>query len=150
MIYSDNKQINAPLLFHMVFHVAPSAPPTFVNVFHVTGTTITVQLERVDCSHRNGHLTGYLVRYGVCGNENTQTLNVPEESATIATISNLMVLTTYEIEVAAVNSVGTGVFSSIVVAMTRPRECFITCCTQMGCDHHTSLSLLLMYEVHGI
>ena len=73
---------------------------------HVTASTITVQWGRIDCSHHNGHLTGYLVRYRVQGHQNTQTMNVSGVSTDVTTISNLMVSTTYEIEVAAVNSAG--------------------------------------------
>ena len=107
----------------MLFHAVPYVPPSFVIVSHVTGTTITVQWGRVNCSYHNGQLTGYSVRYGIQGNQNTQTMNISAASADMATISNLMVSTTYEIEVAAVNSAGTGMFSPVMIAITQPGEC---------------------------
>ena len=107
---------------YKVFNAVPSAPPIPINISHVTASTITVQWGRVNCSHHNGHLTGYSVKYGVQGNHNTQTMNVSGDSVTMATISNLMVSSTYEIEVAAVNSAGTGMFSPIVMATTQPSE----------------------------
>ena len=66
----------------------------------------------MNCRHHNGHLTGYSVRYRVQGHQNTQTMNVSGVTTTVTTISNLMVSTTYEIEVAAINSAGTGLFSN--------------------------------------
>ena len=116
------------------FHVVPSGPPISVNVSLVTASTITVQWERMDCIHHNGHLTGYSVRYGVQGYHSTQTMNVLGGSVATATISNLSVSTTYEIEVAAVNSTGSGIFSPVVIAVTRQSECFMAFIT---CMHFT-------------
>ena len=85
----------------------------------MTASTITVQWGRVDCRHHNGHLTGYSVRYGVQGHQIAQTMNVSGVSTAVTTISSLMVSTTYEIEVAAVNSAGTGMFSPVILATTQ-------------------------------
>ena len=90
---------------------APSAAPTSVRVSAVTSSSITVQWEAVDCIHRNGDITGYSVRYGVVGSGSTQTMSVSGDSVTKATISSLMLSTTYSIQVAAENSAGTGVYS---------------------------------------
>ena len=61
------------------------------------------------------------MRYGVQGNINT-TINISGGSVNNTTISNLLVSTTYEIEVAAVNSAGVGVFSPVII-YTTPSEC---------------------------
>ena len=92
-------------------HTAPSAPPTFVRVATVTFYSITVQWRSVNCTERNGDITGYSVRYGVVGSGNTQTMSISGGSVTEATISSLMLSTNYSIQVAAVNSAGTGVYS---------------------------------------
>ena len=63
------------------------------------------------------------MRYSVQGNENAQTMHVSGASAAKTTLSNLMSSTTYSIEVAAVNSAGTGVFSPIIMNMTQTSEC---------------------------
>ena len=94
-----------------LLHTAPSAAPAFVRVSTVTSYSITVQWGTVDCIHRNGDITGYSVRYGVVGSGSTQTMSVAGGSVTEATITNLMLSTNYSIQVAAVNSAGTGVFS---------------------------------------
>ena len=72
----------------------------------------------MDCIHRNGDITGYLVRYGVQGSGNTRIMSVSRGTTTKATISGLSATTPYTIEVAAVNSVGTGTYSSLMTVST--------------------------------
>ena len=105
---------------------APSAPPTYVKVSNVTSTTITIQWGKVNCKHHNGRIIGYSVRYGPQNNLNT-TLSISGESVNMTTISNLRASTTYEIEVATVNSAGTGAFSPVLIAHTQPSECILMC-----------------------
>ena len=100
---------------------APSAAPTSVDVSS-TSNSITVQWGAVDCIDRNGDITGYSVRYGVQGS-GTQTVNVSGGGATQTTISELMASTTYSIEVAAVNSAGTGNYSDPLTAETPESKC---------------------------
>ena len=98
----------------MYFPPVSSAPPTSVNVSEVTNSSITVQWGPVECIHRNGNITGYSVRYGVEGTGNSQTVNVSGGS----TITGLDAGTSYSIEVAAVNSAGTGVYSDPISNIT--------------------------------
>ena len=105
-------------MFLLLFPPAPSAVPTSVSVSEVTSSSISVQWGAVDCSHRNGDITGYSVRYGVQGSGSTQTVSVSGGGATMTTISGLMPSTTYSIEMAAVNSAGTGVYSDPMTAET--------------------------------
>ena len=97
---------------------ALSVPPTSVRTSAVTSSSITVQWGAVDCIHRNGDITGYSVRYGVQGSGSTQTESVSGGTATEATISGLVAGTNYSIEVAAVNSAGTGVYSDTLTVLT--------------------------------
>ena len=99
--------------------VVPSAAPTSVSVSEVTSSSITVQWGAVNCIHRNGDITGYSVQYGVQGS-GTQTGSVSGGGATQTTISGLMASTTYTIEVAAVNSAGTGVYSTPIITVDIP------------------------------
>ena len=95
----------------MSFPPVPSTPPTSLSVSDITSTNITVQWGPVDCIHRNGDITGYSVKYGAQGTRSTQTLKVSGGATTEIAISGLKASTTYFIEVAAVNSAGTGVYS---------------------------------------
>ena len=80
-----------------------------------SSSTITVVWGEVPCADQNGAVTGYSVRYGVMG----QTLTVNGTDVTQTIIENLMSSTTYFIEVAAVNSAGTGEYSDPSNQLTR-------------------------------
>ena len=103
----------------MFVFLAPSTAPTCVSVSEVTSTSITVQWGEVDCIHSNGDITGYTVLYAVQVNGSIQTVSVSGGGSTQTIISGLTPSTNYSIEVAAVNSVGTGVYSNVIVQLTR-------------------------------
>ena len=86
----------------------------------MTSSSITVQWGAVPCIHRNGDITGYSVQYGVLGSGSILVIPVSGGSVTQVTISNLISSTTYSIQVAAVNSEGTGISSELVFSETSP------------------------------
>ena len=97
----------------MAIPPAPSAPPTSVSVSEVTSSSITVQWGPVDCIHRNGDITGYSVRYG------SETMSVSGDfSGGMYVISGLMPSTTYSVQVAAMNSAGTGPYTTPLMIET--------------------------------
>ena len=105
-----------------MFSPAPSAAPTSVSVSEVTSSSITVQWGAVDCIHRNGHITGYSVRYGVQGmGEGDRTVQMVsgDSGGGMYQISGLQSSTNYSIEVAAVNSVSTGIYSTDIFQLTQ-------------------------------
>ena len=61
---------------------------------------------------------GYSVRYGGVGSDSRHTFNVSGSDRTEATILNLTSGTTYEVDVAAVTTVGTGNFSKKIPVLT--------------------------------
>ena len=100
---------------------APSAAPTSVRVSNVTSSNITVQWGAVDCIHHNGDITGYSVRYGVQGTaegDRTVKMATGDSNGGMYTISGLSAATVYTVEVAAVNSVDTGVYSDLLTSLT--------------------------------
>ena len=101
---------------------APSAAPNSVSVSEVTFSSITVQWGAVDCIHQNGDITGYSVQYGEVGRSITHTLSSTRFSGTI---SNLLSSTEYFIEVAAVNTVGIGVYSNAIIIETKQSNAFL-------------------------
>ena len=107
--YSDNS-----------IHTAPSAAPSSVALTDVTSSTITVQWGEVPCIHQNGVITGYSVQYRVVVSGNTHTMSVDGGTTTETTIGSLMSSTTYSVQVAAVNSEGTGVYSDPEMSETFP------------------------------
>ena len=96
----------------------------------------------MNCSHRNGNITGYSVRYRVQEYESTQTESVSGGATTHATIPGLTPSTSYVIEIAAVNSAGIGVYSDPltveILATSEPTVNLFTyrlCC--YGFTYHT-------------
>ena len=121
-IVSGSFQLSDSII-HVVYltlYTAPSAAPTSVGVpeEHVTSSSITIQWWVVDCIDRNGDITGYSVQYGVQGSGSTQTRDVSGGGSTNIVISGLTSSTNYTVEVAAVNSVGTGVYSDPYIVQT--------------------------------
>ena len=102
-----------------LFLSVPTASPESVTTPSVTSSTITVQWGMVPCIHQNGPITGYSVRYGEMGSGSSQTETVSGASETETIISGLMPSTTYDVQVAAVNGNGTGVYSSNESALTQ-------------------------------
>ena len=93
-----------------------------MRVSEVNPFSITVQWGAVECVHSNGNITGYSLQYTrVQESQSVQTMNVSGGIVTEATISELIPSTTYSIEVAAVNSVGTGVYSDAIYQLTEGR-----------------------------
>ena len=99
---------------------APSTAPTPMSKGS-TSSSITVHWGAVDCIHRNGDITGYSVRYGVqksAEGERTVNMATGDSRGGMHTISGLSSATEYTVEVAAVNSVGTGVYSDPITVVT--------------------------------
>ena len=97
-----------------------------MSASEVTSSSITVQWGAVDCIHRNGDITGYLVRYGVQGSgegEKTVKMASGDSSEGMYHISGLTAATVYTIEVAAVNSVGVGNYSNYIPTLETLCEC---------------------------
>ena len=74
---------------------------------------ITVTWDELSCVDRNGELTGYRIEYGTTTFDNMETVAVASFTAT-----GLCPLTTYMFRVAAVNSNGTGPYSTTVNSTT--------------------------------
>ena len=100
----------------------PSAPPENVTADGMS-TSITVQWGSVPCTHQNGVITGYSVRYGVEGSGSPQTVTATGNGATI---SDLTPSTNYTVQVAAVNSAGVGDYSVPIIVNTESKSDFKT------------------------
>ena len=109
------------VIVRILIFTVPSEPPSYVKVCDVESSTINLKWGLVNCSHRNGIILGYTVQYEVIGSGNIQYLNV-SAIFTVGSINELMPFTTYSISVAAVNSAGTGVFSTPIINQTRPSK----------------------------
>ena len=92
--------------------IVPSAPPSSPVRLSVSSvTSITVQWGSVECRHRNGEITGFVVRYGEEGSNRSVQMVSGDSSGGMTTISGLNKERVYTVEVAAVNSAGIGEYS---------------------------------------
>ena len=83
----------------------------------MSSTALTVQWETVPCIEQNGDITGYTVRVRVLESGEMDVGDVNN-----VTISDLTPSTTYSIQVAAVNSEGTGPYSDLIIIDTPDSE----------------------------
>ena len=79
----------------------------------ITVFTITVKWDTVDCMYRKGVITNYAIQYYKQDRENETIVNATSTSMLEYTITDLQPLTTYVIEVAAVNDAGIGIYGNI-------------------------------------
>ena len=98
-------------------------------MFHI----VRVWWGAVDCRHRNGEITGYAVRYGEEGSsEGDRTVlmvSSGNSSGGTTIITGLAPATLYVVQIAAVNSAGTGVYSSATFVDTKGKnKCAPRCC----------------------
>ena len=96
---------------------APSVAPTIKMYYEVNEFSFTVNWDPVPCIDQNGNITDYFVQYTAVGQNRAQTVSVSEDVNGI-NITVLMPSTNYSVEVAAVNSAGTGVYSNPIYKIT--------------------------------
>ncbi|XP_069511212.1 protein sidekick-2 isoform X2 [Ambystoma mexicanum] len=97
----------------------PSAPPQNVIASGRTNQSIMIQWQPPPESHQNGILKGYVIRYCLSGLPvGFQYKNLSNPDVNNLLLEDLIIWTNYEIEVAAFNSAGLGVYSSKVTEWT--------------------------------
>ncbi|XP_076852894.1 protein sidekick-2 isoform X2 [Brachyhypopomus gauderio] len=97
----------------------PSAPPQTVIASGRTNQSIMIQWQPPAESHQNGPLQGYIIRYCLSGLPvDCQMKNITNPDQTNLLLEDLIIWTNYEIEVAAYNGAGQGVFSQKVTEWT--------------------------------
>ncbi|XP_040308213.1 protein sidekick-2 isoform X2 [Herpailurus yagouaroundi] len=97
----------------------PTAPPQNVIASGRTNQSIMIQWQPPPESHQNGLLKGYIIRYCLAGLPvGYQFKNITDADVNNLLLEDLIIWTNYEIEVAAYNSAGLGVYSSKVTEWT--------------------------------
>ena len=82
---------------------------------------IAVHWEEVDCINTNEVITGYIVQYGRESAEGERTVERVLVTEASINITGLIPSTVYTIQMAAVNSAGTGVYSDVINVPTEGR-----------------------------
>ena len=84
------------------------------------GTTrITIEWSELDCTDRNGDITGYRVCYGPTSTTPSQR-QIATISGRIFTVDREFITLSYDFEVAAVNVNGTGPYSTPPLTVVDP------------------------------
>ncbi|XP_043941066.1 protein sidekick-2 [Protopterus annectens] len=93
----------------------PSAPPQNVIASGRTNQSIMIQWQPPPENHQNGILKGYIIRYCLAGLPvGYQYKNITNPDVNNFLLEELIIWTNYEIEVAAYNGAGLGIYSSKV------------------------------------
>ena len=77
----------------------------------INSTAISLSWGEVNCTERNGAITGYSVQYSIAGGMQSATVNVTGD-VTSTVIDGLNELMTYTVSIAATNSNGFGTYSN--------------------------------------
>ncbi|XP_077474176.1 protein sidekick-2-like isoform X2 [Stigmatopora argus] len=97
----------------------PSAPPQTVMASGRTNQSIMIQWQPPPESHQNGPLQGYVIRYCLSGLPvDCQIRNISHPDQSSLLLEDLIIWTNYEMEVAAYNGAGRGVYSHKVTEWT--------------------------------
>lgn len=100
----------------------PNASPVGVVGAPRSSTAITIQWQQPPPESHNGQLVGYMVRYKLAGYaEHTPwyTYNVTNPAQMSCLLEDLIVWQNYQIQVAAYNEMGVGVYSSSIYVRTK-------------------------------
>ena len=92
---------------------APSDAPADLIFLSSTSSTISIQWEAVPCIHHNGRINGYVIQYKEVGRGGVFIIEGVTGDQRETNITGLQSSTFYDIQIAAVNSVGTGPFTNI-------------------------------------
>ena len=92
----------------------PSAGPSSVTPTTVGTTSITIEWSELDCTDRNGDITGYIVRYGPTSTtpSQRQIATISDPDRRMFTVNGEFITLSYDFEVAAVNADGTGPYNT--------------------------------------
>uniref|UniRef100_W5UH46 Protein sidekick-2 n=1 Tax=Ictalurus punctatus TaxID=7998 RepID=W5UH46_ICTPU len=109
---TDTRRISLP-------EEPPSAPPQNVIASGRTNSSIMIQWQPPPENQQNGALQGYIIRYRLTGLPvDIQYKNISNPEVTNLLLEDLIIWTNYEIEVAAYNGAGLGVYSHRVTEWT--------------------------------
>ena len=89
----------------------PSGAPVLLVPVIINSTAVSLSWGEVNCTERNGAITGYSVQYSIVGGMQSTAVNVTGD-VTSNVIDGLMEFTIYLVSVAAINNNGIGPYSN--------------------------------------
>ena len=97
---------------HCQYHCTdpPSGAPVLLVPVIINSTAVILSWGEVNCTERNGAITGYSVQYSIVGAIHSTNVNVTGD-VTSTVIDGLKEFTIYLVSVAAINGNGIGPYS---------------------------------------
>ena len=120
-IYRHKSKRTNLQLFYVLWFAAPSASPEVVNASTMSSSIIHISWGEVPCPQHNGEITGYIVEYSRRGGGVEERVNVSTNNHTIL-ISSTFTDLELRVRVAAVNEIGIGPFSDLVLIVRSELE----------------------------
>ena len=87
--------------------LVPTGDPQGLNITSIESRSLVVVWGTVPCPHQRGSITGYRLRYS----NGTSIVNTTGEESRYHNLTGLTPFTSYSMQVAAVNTGGTGPYS---------------------------------------
>ena len=112
MVRAQNTSININDRSTVYYYYAgpPNGAPLLQPVVTINSTAIRLSWEEVNCTERNGVITGYIVQYSIDGGLQS-TINITNITNNTV-INGLVKFRSYVISVAAINTIGIGPYSN--------------------------------------
>ena len=114
--------------------------PSGLEVVLITGTSVNVSLDDLNCTESHGAISGYVVQYNMVTDADTTLVMGADNHTVILTLSSLNPCTNHSIRIAAVNKEGKrSSFSGPILVATLPEQSMNTlrlmgssCCSLNG------------------
>ena len=96
----------------MCFLSAPTGAPSALRVSPVDSdkSAVMIEWEEVECIKRNGHVTGYRLRYAPPGSNWTY---IDVDNVLMTMVTEMLPSTNYSFQVAVLNNAGEGIYSNL-------------------------------------
>ena len=102
-----------------LFQTVPSQPPTSLQGYNTSSTSIQIHWNNIPPAHKNGIITFYNISFRIQGFSNLPWNNISVNSSIFTTeLSNLQKYTLYEIMIAGSTIVGTGKYCNPILVRT--------------------------------
>ena len=90
----------------------PSGAPVLLVPVIINSTAISLSWGEVNCTERNGAITGYSVQYSIVGEMQSTIVNVTGNVTNTVIDGLIIICTEYSIKVAAINNNGVGTYNT--------------------------------------
>ena len=123
IVYDENTTELPYIIYHFIFRyvlylfLVPSGPPLNLNVRLMSDTSVILTWEQPAQKHRNGEITGYVIRYkGTTVSSNEEMITVGR-GVTELELNDLITGESYHFSIAAQTINGTGPYDNVTIVI---------------------------------